>query len=135
MTDHVAISDLRRHEGATITLRGWLQHKRSKGKIQFLVMRDGSGICQLVASVADLPAETWAACEALTLESRLEASGAVRADARAPGGFEISLRGLRPVQVIPETDPFPIQPKEHGPEFLLDNRHLWLRSSRQHAIL
>ena len=98
-------------------------------------MRDGSGICQCVASIKDVPADTWAACEALTLESSFEARGTVRKDDRAPGGFEIGLQLVRPMQVIPESDPFPIQPKEHGPEFLLDNRHLWLRSSRQHAIL
>ena len=98
-------------------------------------MRDGSGVCQCVASVKDVDAEAWAACEALTLESAFEATGSVRNDPRAPGGYEIGLSGVRALQVIPESDPFPIQPKEHGPEFLLDNRHLWLRSSRQHAIL
>jgi len=131
----VLISELAGHAGRPVRLRGWLTHSRSKGKIAFLVIRDGSGVCQGVASASDLPAQDFARAAALTLESSLEVEGVVRADARAPGGFELSLTAVRPIQVIPENDPFPIQPKEHGPEFLMDHRHLWLRSSRQRAIL
>jgi asparaginyl-tRNA synthetase len=131
----VLVSELSRHAGGTVRLRGWLTHARSKGKIRFLVMRDGSGVCQAVASAGDVSAETWALLESLTLESSFEMTGTVRADARAPGGFEVGLLDARILQVIPDTDPYPIQAKEHGPEFLMDHRHLWLRSSRQHAIL
>jgi len=135
VSDHVSISHLHRHVGATVTLRGWLTHRRSKGKIQFLVLRDGSGICQCVLSAAGASPEAWKLCEDLTLESSLEVRGAVRKDDRAPGGHELAVEDLRAIHLIPESDPYPIQPKEHGIEFLLDHRHLWLRSSRQHAIL
>jgi asparaginyl-tRNA synthetase len=132
---HTYISELAPHAGDEVTLRGWLAHKRSKGKIQFLVMRDGSGICQCVVSTRDVTPEVWALCEALTLESSFEVRGTVRADDRAPGGHELSISDVRAFQIIPETEPYPIQPKEHGAEFLMDHRHLWLRSSRQHAVL
>ncbi|PYT06296.1 MAG: asparagine--tRNA ligase [Acidobacteria bacterium] len=135
MRDHVYISDLNKHDGSRATLRGWLAHTRSKGRIHFLVMRDGSGICQCVVSMADVSPEVWKLCSDLTLESSFEARGKVRKDDRAPGGFELAVEELRAFQIIPEGNPYPIQPKEHGTEFLLDNRHLWLRSSRQHAIL
>jgi len=128
----VRIADLKAHVGEGVTVRGWVQHHRSKGKLQFIVMRDGSGICQLVASKADLSAEDWDAADSLTLESSFSATGTVRADERAPGGAEIGLQSLHVYQVAQE---YPIAEKEHGIGFLMENRHLWLRSTRQNAAL
>ena len=128
----VYINELGAHEGAVVTLRGWLQHLRSKGRLIFIVVRDGTGICQIVASRADVPPAVWAAAERLTLESSFAATGLVRRDARAPGGFEISLQEL---EVYQYAEDYPITEKEHGTAFLMENRHLWLRSSRQHAAL
>ena len=135
MIPTVTIMDLGSHVGAEVRLRGWVYQRRSSGKIRFLVLRDGTGYCQCVASVRDVPAETFETIDRLTLESSLEMTGSVRKDERAPGGYELTITGVSPLQIIPESDPYPIQPKEHGVEFLLDNRHLWLRSSRPHATL
>ena len=115
-----------------ITLRGWLYNKRSSGKIQFLLVRDGTGLIQCVVSRADVSPEAWQAGEALTQESSLQVTGRVRADTRAPGGYELSATDLKVVHVSAE---YPITPKEHGVDFLMNNRHLWLRSRRQHAAL
>ena len=120
------------HAGSLVELRGWLTHRRSSGKVQFLVVRDGSGVMQCVAGVNDLPAEEWEACTHLTQESALAVRGVLRADARAPGGVEM---GLQSVRVLSVADSYPITPKEHGTDFLMDHRHLWLRSARQQAIL
>jgi asparaginyl-tRNA synthetase len=128
----VYIADLKDHEGAVVTVRGWVQHHRSKGKLQFIVMRDGSGICQVVAFKGDLSEADWEAADKLSLESSFAATGTVRADARAPGGYEIALRGIRIYQYAQD---YPIAEKEHGVGFLMENRHLWLRSSRQNAAL
>lgn len=128
----VYIGDLQAHVGQDVTVRGWVQHHRSKGKLQFIVIRDGSGVCQLVAVKNDLSPEDWEAAEKLTLESAFQATGTVRADERAPGGVELSLRSLR---VFHYSQDYPIAEKEHGVGFLMENRHLWLRSSRQHAAL
>ncbi len=128
----VRVEDARSHVGERIEVRGWLQHHRSSGKIRFLVVRDGSGLIQCVAGRNDLPPEQWDALERLTQESSLIVRGSLRADARAPGGVEM---GLDSVEVVSIAEPYPISPKEHGIEFLMDNRHLWLRSSRQHAAL
>jgi asparaginyl-tRNA synthetase len=128
----VRIADGMKHVGASVEVRGWLVHHRSSGKVQFLVLRDGSGILQCVAGRNDLPAEQWDALAGLTQESAVIVQGSLRADARAPGGVEM---GLHAVQVVSLAEPFPISPKEHGTDFLMDHRHLWLRSSRQHAIL
>lgn len=126
------VSRLADHVGQTVTLRGWLYHKRSKGKIQFLLLRDGTGTVQAVVFRPDVPEETWAAAEALTQESSFILEGTVRADERAPGGFEITAHRVEVIQIAPE---YPISPKEHGVDFLMSHRHLWLRSKRQHAIL
>ena len=118
--------------GARIEIRGWLTHKRSSGKIVFLVLRDGSGVVQCVAGRNDISAEDWEACERLTQESAVIVRGTLRADARSPGGVEL---GLQSVQVVSLAEAYPITPKEHGTDFLMDHRHLWLRSPRQQAIL
>ncbi len=118
--------------GETVELRGWLYNKRSSGKISFLLVRDGTGIVQGVLARAEVDPESWAASERLTQESSLIVTGTVREDARAPGGFELSLRSVLPVQIASD---YPIGPKEHGSGFLLDHRHLWLRSSRPWHVL
>ncbi len=128
----IRISEAPAHVGSSVELRGWLTHQRSSGKVRFLVIRDGSGIMQCVAGVRDLPAEEWQACSALTQESSLMVRGTLRADARAPGGVEMGLQSARTIAIA---EPYPITPKEHGTDFLMDRRHLWLRSSRQQAIL
>jgi asparaginyl-tRNA synthetase len=129
---YVRISELADHVGETVELRGWLYHKRSSGKISFLLVRDGTGIVQGVLVQAEADPESWAASERLTQESSLIVTGIVREDARAPGGYELSLRSVLPVQVASD---YPIGPKEHGSGFLLDHRHLWLRSSRPWHVL
>lgn len=118
--------------GQTVTIRGWVYNKRSSGKIRFLLVRDGTGIIQTVVSKKDVTPEAFADTDRLTQESSLVVTGSVRADGRAPGGYELLATDLKVVQVAAE---YPITPKEHGPAFLLDHRHLWLRSSRQHAVL
>jgi asparaginyl-tRNA synthetase len=128
----IRIAEAGAHAGAAVELRGWVTHRRSSGKIQFVTVRDGSGVMQCVAGVSDLSAEDWEACARLTQESSVTVRGAVRADARAPGGFELGLTAVRPVAIA---EAYPISPKEHGTEFLMDHRHLWLRSARQQAIL
>ncbi len=128
----VYIEDLAQHLGEELTLRGWLYNKRSSGKLHFLLVRDGTGICQCVASKADLGEEAFAAADHMGQETSLEVVGVARADQRAPGGIELTARHVR--QVAPSSD-YPITPKEHGVGFLLDQRHLWVRSSRQHAVL
>jgi asparaginyl-tRNA synthetase len=118
--------------GQTVAIRGWVYNKRSSGKIRFLLVRDGTGIIQTVVSKQDVTPEAFADTDRLTQESSLVVTGSVRADARAPGGYELLATDLKVVHVAAE---YPITPKEHGPAFLLDHRHLWLRSSRQHAVL
>jgi asparaginyl-tRNA synthetase len=126
------IEDLSRHVGEEVTLRGWLYNKRSSGKIRFLVVRDGTGLVQGVLVKGVVPEDVFQQFEALTQESSLLMRGKVRAYARAPGGFEMEISGLEVISIAAE---YPITPKEHGIEFLMDRRHLWLRSSRQHAAL
>ncbi|MGH7877871.1 MAG: asparagine--tRNA ligase [Candidatus Binataceae bacterium] len=128
----VYIEDLGGHIGEVVTLHGWLYNRRSSGKIHFLLIRDGTGICQCVASLADLGAEPFAQADHLGQETSLEVTGTVREDKRAPGGREMTVTGF--TVRAPALD-YPITPKEHGVAFLLDQRHLWIRSSRQHAIL
>jgi len=129
----VRIAELGRHAGQMVTLRGWVTHLRSSGKVAFVVVRDGSGVVQAVVAKNAVPADTWEAFATLTLETSVAVTGEVRADARAPGGHELSVRGLAVVGASPVD--YPVQPKEHGVDFLLDHRHLWLRSPRQAAIL
>jgi asparaginyl-tRNA synthetase len=132
MPPWVLVRDFPAHVGEEVTVKGWLYSRRSSGKLQFLMMRDGSGMVQAVASARDLAPEAFELCGRLTQESAIEVSGTVRQDARAPGGHELSLTGLELVQLA---ESYPITPKEHGPDFLLDHRHLWLRSRRPQAVL
>src|SRR5687767_13608941 len=129
---NVQISALRDHVGSTVTVRGWITHLRSSGKVAFAVVRDGSGTMQAVIVRSAVPAESWETFGTLTIESCIAVTGEVRADARAPGGFELSVSLL--ALLGPSPLDYPIQPKEHGVDFLLDHRHLWLRSPRQRAI-
>ena len=131
-TTSLSISDLPGHVGETVTLKGWLYHWRKGGKIWFLVLRDGSGYVQGVVSKADVPEPVWEAATTVTQESTLEVTGVVKADARSAGGVEL---GVTDVKILDLTHDFPITPKEHGVDYLLDRRHLWIRSERQHAIL
>jgi asparaginyl-tRNA synthetase len=128
----VRISDFKNHVGQEIRLQGWLHNARSSGKLQFLIVRDGSGFAQAVMAKAAVPEAAWAAAEAMGQESSLELTGRVKEDKRAPGGFEVDVTGLTAVQVAHD---YPITPKEHGTAFLMENRHLWLRSPRQHAVI
>src|SRR5580692_8186380 len=128
----VYIEELSHHVGNEVTLKGWLAGKRSSGKIHFLQVRDGTGVCQCVASLADLGAERFAAADHMGQETSLEVTGIVREDKRAPGGFELTMKSI---EIVSPASDYPITNKEHGVAFLLDNRHLWIRSSRQHAIL
>ncbi len=129
----VPIRRLGQHVGEVVTVRGWVTHLRSSGKVAFVVARDGHGSVQAVLVKADVTPETWDVFARLTQESAVALTGTVRADARAPGGFELQLRDL--TLTGPSPVDYPIQPKEHGVDFLLDHRHLWLRSARQAAIL
>ena len=126
------INQLSEHVSQEVTIKGWLYNLRSSGKILFPQLRDGTGIVQCVALKNSLDPETWDALKGLGQESALAIRGNVREDPRAPGGFEID---LLQAEVFDEVDDYPITPKEHGTEFLMDHRHLWLRSRRQHAIL
>jgi len=128
----VYIQEISHHDGQEATIRGWLRHRRSSGKIQFLAIRDGTGELQAVVSKGTVGEEQFAQSAALTQESSLMLTGTVRQDARAHGGYELDVTSIQVVQVA---EPFPIQPKEHGVGFLMEHRHLWLRSGRQHAIL
>ncbi len=132
MAEQVYIRDVAKYEGKTITVKGWLYNKRDKGKLQFLLIRDGTGIIQAVAFQKEINAEAFAAACQVTQESSIIATGTVRADSRAPGGYELSLSDLRIVQLVQD---YPITPKEHGVDFLMDRRHLWIRSMQQWAIL
>ncbi len=127
-----SIEQLEQYKGKAVTLRGWLYNKRSSGKIRFLILRDGTGYVQCVATASDLSAEEFDLCDRITQESSLAITGTVRKETRAPGGYEITLKSVTLIQMAEE---YPIQPKEHGVDFLLDRRHLWIRSSRQHALL
>jgi asparaginyl-tRNA synthetase len=126
------VGSLKDHVGEEVTVRGWLYNKRKGGSIRFLLVRDGTGIVQCIMSKGDLPDDVFDLYGKLTQESSLKVTGTVREDPRSPGGCELLVSRIEPVQIA---DPYPITPKEHGIEFLLDHRHLWLRSSRQHAIL
>jgi asparaginyl-tRNA synthetase len=128
----LSISDLRRHAGETATVRGWLYHKRSSGKIRFLVVRDGTGILQCVMAKNAVTDDVFGLFDKLTQESSLSVTGLIKMDARAPGGCEMEISAVEPVHLSQE---YPITPKEHGVDFLMDHRHLWLRSLRQTAIL
>ena len=126
------IEDIATFEGQRVTLRGWLANRRSSGKIHFLQIRDGSGFIQAVMSKAAVGEEMFAAAGHLSQETAVTVDGTVRADSRAPGGYELDATAIT---VVGASHDYPITPKEHGPDFLLDRRHLWIRSSRQQAVL
>lgn len=126
------VNELAQHVGAEITIKGWLYKMRSSGKILFPQLRDGTGIVQCVVLKNAIEPAVWEALKGLGQESAVIVRGKVREDARAPGGYEVDVSGA---QVVQEVHDYPITPKEHGPEFLLDHRHLWLRSRRQNAVL
>ena len=131
----ITIRQMSVHVGETVTLEGWLYSKTGKGRLQFLQVRDGGGVCQAVVFRGNVSDETFELARALTQESSLRVTGTVKADTRAPGipgGYELDVTDLEVVQIAAE---YPIQPKEHGVEFLVKNRHLWIRSSRQWAIM
>ena len=132
VAEWTTVRQLADNVGQDVRLRGWLYNKRSSGKIHFLQVRDGTGLVQCVVVKSNVSDETFAASDALTQESSLVVEGTVRQDARAPGGYEIDVRHIEPVQLAHE---YPIALKEHGIDFLLDHRHLWIRVPRQRAIL
>lgn len=128
----IYIENLKDHVGGEVKLHGWVYTKRSSGKIRFIVVRDGTGIVQCVLAKGSVPEAAFAAFDELTQESSMTVTGKVKKEERAPGGVEMEISNIEIIQVAKE---YPITPKEHGVEFLMDQRHLWLRSSRQHAIL
>ncbi len=132
MATDTTIGQLSEHVGETVTLRGWLYNSRSSGKLLFLILRDGTGLCQCVLEKTDENAEVFAEAKKLGQEASLEVDGQVRVDERAPGGHELVVTDVRIVQ---NTEGYPITPKAHGIEFLMKHRHLWFRSQRQWAIL
>ena len=132
MPKTIYIEDVGEHVGEEITIKGWLYNQTDKGRLQFLLVRDGTGIIQAVAFEDDINAETFQVITELSQESSIVVSGTVRADERAPGGHELSITDLEIVQLAQE---YPITPKDHGIDFLMSNRHLWLRSTNQWAIL
>jgi len=132
MIDKVYISDLSNHIGQEVRIHGWLYNKRSSGKLWFLLIRDGSGVIQAVAFKGDVGDEIFRRCEEVTQESSVLVTGSISEDKRAPGGFELQIKSF---EILHLAQNYPITPKEHGTTFLMDHRHLWLRSSKQHAIL
>jgi asparaginyl-tRNA synthetase len=134
-TERIRIADASRHVGETVEIPGWLYNLRKSGKIVFPLLRDGTGLMQCVAVKSALPEPVFETIKELTQESSVMFTGKIRADARAAGGYEMDVEDVLVVQRVPESDPYPITPKDHGVDFLMDHRHLWLRSQRQHAIL
>ena len=129
------IAQIGAHEGQSVTIRGWLYNLRESGKLLFPQFRDGSGVIQGVVPKNAVPPEVFDAIKGLTQESSVIVEGKVRADKRAPGGYELDVSNVQVVQRVPEATPYPITPKEHGVDFLMEHRHLWLRSQRQASIL
>src|SRR6266404_2354440 len=129
------IAEIGKHEGQSVTLRGWLYNLRESGKLLFPQFRDGSGVIQGIVPKNAVTPEVFEAVKTLTQESSVIVEGKVRADKRAPGGYELDVASVHVVQLVPESDPYPITPKEHGTEFLMEHRHLWVRSQRQASIL
>ncbi len=132
MAEHIYIQDIAAHVGKEITMKGWLADRTDKGRLQFLRFRDGTGFIQAVVFQKEVSPEAFEATKKLTQESSIIMTGVPRAEPRAPGGYELSVKDLQVAQIAGD---YPITPKEHGVEFLMANRHLWLRSPRQHAIL
>src|SRR3984957_20365877 len=129
------ISEVGKHEGETVTIRGWLYNLRESGKLLFPQLRDGSGVIQGVVPKNAVAPEVFDALKGLTQESSVIVEGKVRADKRAPGGYELDISNVQVVQRVAENDPYPISLKEHGVDFLMEHRHLWIRTPRQAAIL
>jgi asparaginyl-tRNA synthetase len=129
------IAEIGKHEGQAVTIRGWLYNLRESGKLLFPQFRDGSGVIQGVVPKNAVMPEVFDAVKTLTQESSVIVEGKVRADKRAPGGYELDVANVQVIQRVPESDPYPITPKEHGTDFLMEHRHLWVRSQRQAAIL
>ncbi len=132
MASHVYIDRIGEHAGQSVTVKGWLANRRSSGKIHFLVVRDGTGFLQVVMGKKDVDEATFARADHLSQESAVIVTGTVRADERAKGGYELIATAM---EVVSEAHDFPITPKEHGVDFLMDRRHLWIRAERQTAIL
>ncbi len=130
----ITIEDAGKHDGQEVTIRGWLYNLRESGKLLFPIFRDGTGIIQGVVALKENP-EAFAALKGLTQESSVIVTGKIRAEQRAPGGYEIGVTQIKWCRKFPRATPFPIQLKEHGVDFLLDHRHLWIRTPRQAAIL
>ncbi len=126
------ISDAGKHEGQTVTVQGWVYNKRSSGKIKFLVLRDGTGLMQGILFKGECDEAAFVGADQVTQESAVEVTGVVRKEPRSPGGYEL---GIRTLKIISVAEPYPISPKEHGVEFLMENRHLWVRSQKQWAAL
>ncbi len=135
MSPITTIAEIGKHEGQTVTIRGWLYNLRESGKLLFPQFRDGSGVIQGVVPKNAVTPEVFDAVKTLTQESSVIVEGKVRADKRAPGGYELDVANVQVVQRVPENAPYPITPKEHGTDFLMEHRHLWVRSQRQAAIL
>ena len=129
------IADIGKHEGQTVTIRGWLYNLRESGKLLFPQFRDGSGVIQGIVPKSAVAPEVFDAIKGLTQESSVIVEGKVRADKRAPGGYELDVSGVQVLQRVSENDPYPISLKEHGVDFLMEHRHLWVRSPRQASIL
>ena len=132
MAQRAYVESIAEHQGQEVTIKGWLYNKTDKGKLQFLLVRDGTGIIQAVVFEDEVSPETFDAAQRVTQESSIILTGTARADKRAPGGYELAVTEMEIVQLA---EPYPITPKEHGVSFLMDHRHLWVRSPRQHAIL
>jgi asparaginyl-tRNA synthetase len=126
------IERLKQHVGQEVTLKGWVYKNRSKGKLHFLQMRDGTGVCQCIVLKGTVPDDVFETVGKLGQESSLEVTGKVKEEPRSPGGYELDVVGVKPIQDVKD---YPIALQEHGPDFLLQNRHLWLRSQKQHAIM
>lgn len=132
MSSKYYINELSRYVGEEVTLKGWLYNKRSSGKVKFLIMRDGTGMAQCIVFKGNVSEEVFNLAESLTQESSFEITGKVKAEPRSVGGYEVDVTDLKVISISSE---YPITPKEHGPEFLMDHRHLWLRSKKQASIL
>ncbi|HWY04623.1 MAG TPA: OB-fold nucleic acid binding domain-containing protein, partial [Candidatus Acidoferrum sp.] len=135
MSPIATIAEIGNFDGQTVTIRGWLYNLRESGKLLFPIFRDGSGQIQGVVPKNAVAPEVFDALKGLTQESSVIVEGKVRADKRAPGGYELDVSNVQVVQKVAENDPYPITPKEHGVDFLMEHRHLWLRSPRQASIL
>src|SRR5712671_4564345 len=135
MNPITTISEIGQHVGEEVTIKGWLYNLRESGKLLFPIFRDGSGLIQGVVPKAAVSPELFDRVKHLTQESAVIVTGKVRADKRAPGGYELDVSNVQVLQRVPEDDPFPISLKEHGVDFLMDHRHLWIRTPRQAAIL